>query len=51
MLRFAIRVAIALPLFAVVLGFGVVLLAGALLNASGTRHSPLQLFDSFVHRG
>lgn len=51
MLRFAIRFAIALPLFVVVLGFGIVILAGALLSPSGTRPSALQLFDSFVHRG
>jgi hypothetical protein len=38
-LRFAIRFAIALPLFAVVLGFGVVILAASLLQPAGSRHA------------
>jgi hypothetical protein len=50
-LKFAIRFAIALPLFVVVLAFGAVILAAGLLNPSGARGSPLQALDSFVHRG
>jgi len=49
-LRFAIRFAIALPLFVVVLGFGIVILAAALLQPAGSRHCALAL-DAFVHRG